>query len=82
MIIVIYKKQIAYVPQKASLLSGTIESNLKYGDENASDEFMEKCAEIAQAKEFIDGKEEKYKSPIAQGGTNVSGGQKTKNINC
>ena len=58
------------------MLSGTIEENLKYGNENATDEFMKKCAEIAQASEFIEGKEEKYKSEISQGAKNVSGGQK------
>ena len=68
--------QIGYVPQKGNLLSGTIEENLKYGNENATDEFMKKCAEIAQASEFIEEKEEKYKSEISQGAKNVSGGQK------
>lgn len=68
--------QIGYVPQKGNLLSGTIESNLKYGNREASDEFMKKCAEIAQATEFIEGKEEKYESPISQGAKNVSGGQR------
>lgn len=67
---------IGFVPQKGTLFSGTIESNIKYSDENMSDEQMIKAAEIAQATEFIEGKEEKYKSPIAQGGGNVSGGQK------
>ena len=67
---------IGFVPQKGTLFSGTIESNIKYSNENMSDEQMIKAAEIAQATEFIEGKEEKYKSPIAQGGGNVSGGQK------
>ena len=67
---------IGFVPQKGTLFSGTIESNIKYSDENMSDEQMINAAEIAQATEFIEGKEEKYKSPIAQGGGNVSGGQK------
>lgn len=67
---------IAYIPQKPSLLSGTIESNLKYGKEDASMETVEKCAEIAQAKEFIDEKENKYEEIISQAGTNISGGQK------
>lgn len=67
---------IGFVPQKGILFSGTIESNIKYSDENMSDEKMIEAAEIAQAIEFIDGKEEKYKSEIAQGGNNVSGGQK------
>ena len=68
--------QIGYVPQKGNLLSGTIEENLKYGNEIATDEFMKKCAEIAQATEFIEAKEDKYKSKISQGAKNVSGGQK------
>ncbi len=67
---------IGFVPQKGILFSGTIESNIKYSDDNMSDEQMIKAAEIAQATEFIEGKEKKYKDPIAQGGSNVSGGQK------
>ena len=67
---------IGFVPQKGVLFSGTIESNIKYSDENMSDKQMESAAKIAQATEFIEGKEEKYKSEIAQGGNNVSGGQK------
>lgn len=67
---------IGFVPQKGVLFSGTIESNIKYADENMSDEQMVKAAEIAQATEFIEGKEKKYQDPIAQGGSNVSGGQK------
>lgn len=70
------QKQIGYVPQKGSLLSGTIESNIKYGNQEATDEFMQECAEIAQATEFIETKEEKYKSEISQNAKNVSGGQK------
>ena len=70
------QEQIGYVPQKGSLLTGTIESNLKYGKPEASDELMKRSAEVAQATEFIDEKEEKYKSEISQGGKNVSGGQK------
>ena len=68
--------QIGYIPQKGNLLSGTIESNLKYGNENASDEFMEECASVAQATDFIETKEDRYQDEIAQGGKNVSGGQK------
>jgi len=68
--------QIGYIPQKGSLLSGTIESNLKYGNENADEEFVKKCAEVAQATEFIENKEEKYNFLISQGAKNVSGGQK------
>ncbi len=67
---------IGYVPQKGVLFSGTIESNIKYSNENMTDEQMKKAAEIAQATEFIEGKAEKYKDPISQGGGNVSGGQK------
>ena len=67
---------IGFVPQKGVLFSGTIESNIKYADDNMSNEQMVKAAEIAQATEFIESKPEKYKDPIAQGGSNVSGGQK------
>ena len=67
---------IGFVPQKGVLFSGTIESNIKYADDFMSDEQMVKAAEIAQATEFIKSKPEKYKDPIAQGGSNVSGGQK------
>ena len=67
---------IGFVPQKGVLFSGTIESNIKYSDDNMSDEQMKKAAEIAQATEFIETKEKKYQDPIAQGGGNVSGGQK------
>ena len=67
---------IGFVPQKGVLFSGTIESNIKYSDENMSDEDMIKAAQIAQAEEFIESKENKYNSEIAQGGNNVSGGQK------
>ena len=67
---------IGFVPQKGILFSGTIESNIKYADENISDEQMKNAAEIAQATEFIESKPAKYQDPIAQGGGNVSGGQK------
>ena len=67
---------IGFVPQKGVLFSGTIESNIKYSDETMSDEKMVEAAEIAQATEFINEKEKKYQDPIAQGGGNVSGGQK------
>lgn len=69
------RKKIGYVPQRGMLFTGTIESNIKYG-KNISNEEMEKVADIAQAKEFIDSKEDGYKSEIAQGGDNVSGGQR------
>lgn len=67
---------IGFVPQKGMLFSGTIESNIKYSDENMSDEQMIKAAKIAQAEEFINSKAETYRSEISQGGNNVSGGQK------
>lgn len=67
---------IGFVPQKGVLFSGTIESNIKFADENMGDEQMIRAAEIAQATEFIESKPEKYQAPISQGGTNVSGGQK------
>ena len=68
--------QIGYVPQKGSLLSGTIESNIKYGVPELSDEKMKEYAGIAQATEFIEAKENKYQSEISQNAKNVSGGQK------
>ena len=67
---------LGFVPQKGVLFSGTIESNIKFGDENITDEEMKTAAEIAQATEFILAKEKKYNSEISQGGSNVSGGQK------
>ena len=70
------RERIGYIPQKGSLFSGTIESNLKYADENATNEEITKASEIAQAMEFIDEKPEGFAAEISQGGTNVSGGQK------
>lgn len=70
------RAQIGYVPQKGILFSGTIASNLRYGDKNATDEQVEESARIAQAMEFIEAKPERFDSEIAQGGANVSGGQK------
>ena len=67
---------IGFVPQKGVLFSGTIESNIKFADENMSDDRMYEAARIAQAVDFIEAKPEKYQAPISQGGTNVSGGQK------
>ena len=67
---------LGYVPQKGVLFSGDIQSNLKFGGADITDQAMEEAAEIAQAKEFIDSKPDGYQTPIAQGGTNVSGGQK------
>ena len=70
------REWIGYVPQKGVLFSGTIDSNLKFGGEHITDADVKKAAAIAQATEFIDAKPEGYQSPIAQGGSNVSGGQK------
>ncbi|HHD2753355.1 TPA: ABC transporter ATP-binding protein [Clostridium perfringens] len=70
------REKIGYVPQKGVLFSGTIESNLKYGNEDALLENLEEAANIAQASEFINTKALKYAEEISQGGTNVSGGQK------
>ncbi len=70
------RKNIGYVPQKGILFSGTIKSNLSYADKNASDENILRAASIAQAMEFIDSKPERFDEIIAQGGNNVSGGQK------
>lgn len=70
------RENIGIVPQKGVLFSGTIDSNLRFGCEDASMEQLSEAADIAQATEFIEAKPEKYESPIAQGGTNVSGGQK------
>ena len=70
------RRQLGYVPQKAFLFSGTISSNIAYGAEGADDERIRRAADIAQASEFIGEKPEGFESPIAQGGTNVSGGQR------
>ena len=67
---------LGFVPQKGVLFSGNIESNIKFSDENITDEQMKRAAEIAQAIEFINEKEDKFNSEISQGGSNVSGGQK------
>ena len=69
------RSHIGLVPQKGNLFSGTIESNLRYGNENAAQEELIKAAQIAQAIDFINEKPEGFKEPIAQGGANVSGGQ-------
>lgn len=70
------RREIGFVPQKGTLFSGTISSNIRFGNKNASDDEVIRAAEIAQATEFIDTKEGKYDSEVAQGGNNVSGGQK------
>lgn len=70
------RDKLGYVPQKGVLFSGTIESNILYGNPDGTKAEMEEAASIAQATEFIEEKRKKYDSPIAQGGTNVSGGQK------
>ena len=70
------RSHIGLVPQKGVLFSGTIESNIKYGGDFVTDEDMKEAAAIAQAAEFIDSRKDGYAESIAQGGTNVSGGQK------
>ena len=70
------RDHIGYVPQKGTLFTGTIESNLRYAKEDATEEELAKAAEIALALEFIEEKPERYESAITQGGTNVSGGQR------
>lgn len=70
------RSRIGYIPQKAVLFSGDIESNLRFADENASMDNINTAIEVSQSKEFIDSKKEGLKYNIAQGGTNVSGGQK------
>ncbi len=70
------REAIGYVPQKGLLFSGTIESNIKFAHDDITDEQMKKAAQIAQAEDFILKKEDKYEDAIAQGGSNVSGGQK------
>jgi ATP-binding cassette subfamily B multidrug efflux pump len=70
------RAKIGYVPQQAVLFSGTLESNIKYGNETASGQELDKFAEIAQASEFINSSEKGYATVVAQGGANLSGGQK------
>lgn len=72
----VLRDKIGFVPQKGVLFTGTIESNIKYGNDEITDEMMIESARIAQATEFISSKELSYQDPISQGGTNVSGGQK------
>ena len=70
------RERLGYVPQKGLLFSGNIASNIMFGNQDGTEAEMEEAAEIAQATEFIDAKPDRYKSQIAQGGSNVSGGQK------
>ena len=70
------RDRIGYIPQKGILFSGTIDSNLRYADDNASEELIETALEVSQAKEFVDRMPDRLNEPIAQGGANVSGGQK------
>ena len=70
------RDKIGYVPQKGVLFSGTIDSNLRYADENATEEMLASAIDIAQVTEFVSGKEEGIQAEVSQGGTNVSGGQK------
>ncbi len=70
------RSMIGYVPQKGMLFSGDINSNLRYGDKNASAETLRRAAEVAQATEFIDQLDDGFETAISQGGTNVSGGQR------
>ena len=69
------REKIGFVPQKAILFAGTVASNIRYGKEDATDRELRHAADIAQASEFIDRMPDKFHAPIAQGGTNVSGGQ-------
>ena len=70
------REKLGYVPQKGVLFSGDIASNILFGNPDGSEAEMVEAARIAQAEEFIEGKKDRYQSPIAQGGSNVSGGQK------
>ena len=70
------REKIGFVPQKAVLFSGTIDSNIAFGDRNADEERIEEAVKIAQSYDFVMKKEEGFNSPISQGGTNVSGGQR------
>ena len=72
----VLRKKIGFVPQKAVLFSGTIDSNIAFGDENATEERIEEAVKIAQSYDFVMKKPDGFNSPISQGGTNVSGGQR------
>ena len=70
------RRKIGYVPQKALLFKGTIAENIRFGDDSANDERVREAAAIAQSTDFIEDKPDGFDSPIAQGGSNVSGGQR------
>ena len=70
------RRRIGYIPQQGRLFSGTVESNLKFAGDMVSDEDMRQAAHVAQAEDFIAEREDRYDSPISQGGSNVSGGQR------
>lgn len=72
----VLRKKIGFVPQKACLFKGTINSNISFGDDNPSEEKVRKATEIAQSLDFVEGKKDGFNSPVAQGGENLSGGQK------
>lgn len=72
----VLRNKIGFVPQKAVLFSGTIDSNIAFGDANATEERIEEAVKIAQSYDFVIKKPEGFNSPISQGGTNVSGGQR------
>ena len=76
------RDKIGYVPQKGVLFSGDIASNILFGNPDGGEAVMKEAAQIAQAEEFIEAKSEKYHSHIAQGGSNVSGGQKQRLVHC
>ena len=68
--------RIGFIPQKAFLFSGTVASNLRFGDESATDDDLWRALEIAQGRDFVEAMEGGLEAPITQGGTNVSGGQR------
>lgn len=72
----VLRKKIGFVPQKANLFKGTIDSNIRFGDENPTDSRVEEAVKIAQSYDFVMGKDEGFDAPVAQGGSNFSGGQK------
>ena len=76
------RRKIGFIPQKALLFTGTIGENIRYGKENASHEELNQATDVAQAKEFIESKEERYDSHLAEGGSNLSGGKAVKSRDC